>query len=516
MMMSFEEQQRRRQEQTEFLQQQKEQNACIHADMFRKLAPASLVYAVIYTFCVYKNISGITVPVWIAATIGYVCYVTARLGKKVKKDSAANAVMMILLGISTFTTGNIYIIWLNYAAFFLLLVCFLLHNLKEDKSWDFTAYAAETVVAVIGAIGNIAKPFADASAYFQTRQKNENGKGRYVALGICLAVPLILFLGVILVTADMVFADMIATLFENLLIPVHVFRVLFMLCFGFFSAYCGILYVAGHPQNVLRDRENKGEPVVAITVTLAVALLYLVFCAIQILYLFVGKMQLPDGITYAEYARTGFFQLLFVSILNLMLVLGVKRYFKQSRYLDIILMVISLCTLVMTASSARRMLLYIQVYHLTFLRIAVLVALTAIALLMAGVMVSIVRPAFPLLRYGFVVVGAIYLMFSFSHVDYFIADYNLAQVQNGGTARDYRYISSLSTDAAPAIAAYVQEHPDAGKEEGSEEFDWVNRYRRRVAERCSDITPRSFNVSHYTAYRLLEDMRQDGHYPPAS
>ena len=153
------------------------------------------------------------------------------------------------------------------------------------------------------------------------------------------------------------------------------------------------------------------------------------------------------------------------------------------------------------------MLLYIQIYHLTFLRIAVLVALAAIALLMAGVMISIVRPAFPLFRYGIVVVGAIYLMFSFSHVDYFIADYNLTQVQSSGTARDYGYISRLSTDAAPAIAAYVQEHPNAGQEEGNADFDWVKRYRVRVEERCSDITPRSFNVSHYAAYRLLEDMR---------
>lgn len=500
MMMSFEEQQRRKQEQMMFLQQEKEKNA----QMFRKLAPASIVYALVYTVCVYKNISGITVPVWIAATIGYVCYIVGRLDRKLKKDSAFYMIMMLLLGISTFLTGNRYIIWLNYAAFFLLLICFVLHNLKEDGDWDFIAYVSETAVAVGGAVNSIAQPFVDANAYVLTRNKKENGKTKYVLLGICIAVPLTLFLGVILVTADMVFADMIGNLFDMFLFPVHIFGVLFMLCFGFFSAYCGIRYVAAHPQNVLRTREKKGEPVIAITVTLAVALLYLVFCAIQILYLFVGHMELPDGITYAEYARTGFFQLLFVCILNLLLVLGIKRFFRQSRILDIILLVISFCTLIMTASSARRMLLYIEAYHLTFLRVAVLVSLFAIVLLMIGVMASILRPSFPLFGYGFAVVGVIYLVFSFAHVDYFIADYNLTQVQSDGTTRDYGYISRLSTDAAPAIAAYVQEHPDAGDEEVNGEFNWVERYKKRAGAEYDDMTLRSFNVSHYMAYRLLE------------
>ena len=44
----------------------------------------------------------------------------------------------------------------------------------------------------------------------------------------------------------------------------------------------------------------------------------------------------------------------FVCILNLLLVLGIKKYFKESRMLDVILLVISGCTFIMTASSACR------------------------------------------------------------------------------------------------------------------------------------------------------------------
>lgn len=117
-----------------------------------------------------------------------------------------------------------------------------------------------------------------------------------------------------------------------------------------------------------------------------------------------------------------------------------------------LLLAISGCTLIMTASSACRMLLYIRAYQLTFLRVSVLVALAVIALLMAGVIAKIVKPQFPLFRYGFVLVGAVYLVFSFSHVDYFIAAYNLTHTSweaSGEETVDYSYLYTLSTDAAP-------------------------------------------------------------------
>lgn len=91
-----------------------------------------------------------------------------------------------------------------------------------------------------------------------------------------------------------------------------------------------------------------------------IAVLYLLFSAIQIVYLFIGNMQLPAGVTYAEYARRGFFQLLFVCVLNLAAVLSIQSYFKENRVLKALLLAISGCTLIMTASSACRMLLYIR------------------------------------------------------------------------------------------------------------------------------------------------------------
>ena len=107
--------------------------------------------------------------------------------------------------------------------------------------------------------------------------------------------------------------------------------------------------------------------------------------------------------TKARIALTAF---LAVCLINLVMVLLIEHFFRRQTALDIILTVISVCTLIMTVSSAWRMALYVRAYHLTFLRVAVFAALVAIALLMAGTVVFIWKPKFPVRRYiGFFVSG---------------------------------------------------------------------------------------------------------------
>lgn len=498
---SYEEQQ---QEQAAVQAAVQEENAGI----FRMLAPASLIYALIYTLCIYKNTNGITMPLWIISTLGYSCYVIKLDGKNIQKDSIFAGVVMLLLGISTFTTGNHWIILLNYAVFFLLLVGFLLRNLTDTKDWDFGTFTGRIMKASVCAACGIGKPFLHGNDFLKTRKKTADRKGRYILFGILLAVPCVLLLGALLMTADMVFAEMIADLFSNFRFPSRIFGIGFMICFGFFSSYCGICCICQYRQPEQRGKKT-GEPLIAITVTFFIAVLYIVFCGVQMLYLFAGNMQLPEGITYAEYARTGFFQLLFVCVLNLMLVTAIKKYFKTAKLLDILLIVISVCTFVMTASSACRMILYIRAYSLTFLRVAVLVALFAIAFLMTGVIISILRPAFPLFRYGIAGVSVIYLLFAFSHVDYFIASYNLAIIEANSVPADYEYITCLSTDAAPAIAAYMEDAQIRVQETETYLYRdrtcaWINGYLKQTHYERTNITPRNFNVSHYIAAKLFE------------
>ena len=209
------------------------------------------------------------------------------------------------------------------------------------------------------------------------------------------------------------------------------------------------------------------------------------FAGIQIFGLFLGKLQLPKGYTYAQYAREGFFQLLAVSIINLILVLACMNLFRESKVLKVILTVMSLCTYIMIASSAVRMIMYINTYDLTFLRILVLWTLGLLALLFLGIMINIFKERFPLYRYSIVIVTVLYLVLSFSHPDYIIASVNTNK-----SNVDYYYLNTLSADAAPVLIPYIYEND-------LEDIDDI--YLKEIDDDGESLGVRTFNVARYTA-----------------
>lgn len=477
-----------------------------NADCFRRLAGVSLLYAVIYTICTYKNMQGIAVAVWTVAVVIYIRQVVRLFGSSagLKRGSVFYSSVILLLGISTFLTDNSYIILMNYMGIFLTIAGLALHNFREDVSWDFGHYLAEMILAVFGAISYFGMPFVDGSAFCRQAKGKRSERSRSVLIGILISIPCLFFTGMLLVSADLVFENFVFQAFQLIRLPSAVFGIAFTICFGFFSSYCSVRYLSGSVP-FKASAQRQAQPLSAIIVCGSVAAMYLVFCMIQVLYLFVGNRELPAGVTYAQYARRGFFQLLLICVVNLVIVLCVKKYVSAHKVLNGILLLISCCTYVMTASSAYRMILYILAYHLTFLRVFVLVALFTIAILMAGVIRTVRKPDFPMFRYGMAVVSVIYLVFSFSHVDYFIASYNLERIEEENQENrsgDYRYLTGLSTDAAPAIAQYAKEHPEL-LEENQEVLSWYQEYKMLHRGQFEENSIRKFNLSHAVAGKLL-------------
>lgn len=74
---------------------------------------ASMVYALFYTVCLYKNASGITYPFFVAGTLFYFCFCMKKCGVPFKKDVAFYMTSVMLLGISVFLTGDGKIVFLT-------------------------------------------------------------------------------------------------------------------------------------------------------------------------------------------------------------------------------------------------------------------------------------------------------------------------------------------------------------------------------------------------------------------
>lgn len=438
---------------------------------------ATLAYALFYVICLYDNGSGITFPLFTAGTIVYFILCMRKFDVTVKKYSIFYIVCIELLGLSTCLTDSWVIIFLNKLAIFFLIIVFLLHNFYENKHWNFLDHIKAYLLVTIVPIIYIGKPFLHFAEYKKNKVINPENKIKskvvYVILGIIFSIPLVVIVLLLLSSADAVFKNVFKEMFEDVnFITLTGDGILSCILFVvvFFCVYMLICFLGIYKVNDVKKESKGGEPLIAITVCTILSFIYLIFCGIQVVYLFIGsgaQFALPNEMTYAEYAREGFFQLLFVCLLNLVLVLVGIYFFKESKILKVLLSIITACTYIMIASSAMRMLLYIQYKYLTFLRLFVLWALLVIALVMIGVMITIFKKNFNFFKYSTLVVICLYLVLSFARVDYFVAKVNIDNMkeetqygyfEGAPLYEDYSYLFyDLSYDAAPAILSYEDE-----------------------------------------------------------
>ena len=468
---------------------------------FSFFAPFTAVYALFYAFCLYRNASGITYPFFVAGTLCYFFLSMKKLGVPYKKDSLFYVISILLLGISNCCTDSPQLLWMNKLGIFLLTFILILHTVYYDAGWNLPKYLGAILRTMGKTIACLFSPLIDLASFYDAQKQKKSDKKNYILyimIGFSVSIPILIVMTVLLCSADVVFRSMMENLFYFDISLTGIFRVIFLITTVFFVSYALLSALCKKTVSEEVSEKRIGEPIIAITVTGMLSVIYLLFSFIQIFYLFIGNMQLPDGYTYAAYARQGFFQLLAVCIINLILVLLCLHFFKDNLILKIILTVISGCTFIMILSSALRMFMYIATYNLTFLRFFVIWSLVVIFLLMTGITITIYFQRFPLFFYSVAVVTVFYIGLSFSHPDYWIARYNLNPARDAYTEEysartgDHYYLSTLSADAAPIL---LNEESNPYYTPDNITADWMYDYCRRMDRKSDHMGIRNFNFS---------------------
>lgn len=482
-------------------QQEETKERKLLKDNFYFFGVFSFLFAIFYTFCEYRNDAGIAIFLLEIGTIYFFMLIVKKLKVRLKKGSLFYIISILLLGISIPLTDNWFIITMNKMVILVLYVLFMLHQFYEDSKWNVIKYLEAFAILLLESFAAIVYPFTDAINAIKERQKKTNDKIKYVFIGIITAIPLTIIILSLLVSADLIFANMI----KNIINKIFMFEDFFWILVSIILCYCIIYcFMNAIVKNNIKEQVSDHrilEPIIANTFTSIISFIYIMFCTVQVIGLFGAKLTLPQGYTYSGYAREGFFQLLFVCGLNLVIVLCCMAFFRESKLLKSLLTIISVCTYIMLASSAYRMILYIQVYHLTFLRVFVLWTLFVIAFLMLGILIHLYKKNFPFFRYCMVVTTVCYILFGFSHPDYFIARYNIDAIEDVTNQKDgvnvyeqygdLNYVASLSADAAKALLDY------------NKEDSIVTYYFENIKTKAeNDI--RTFNFSRYTAKKAAK------------
>jgi Domain of unknown function (DUF4173) len=296
------------------------------------------------------------------------------------------------------------------------------------------------------------------------------GQALAVSRGVLLAAPLLLLFGALLVAADAIFERLVIEVFGFDLAEVfsHLALITF---FAWISA--GVLWaglMARVPENFSIPRPRVlSLGIIEVGIVLGLLdLLFLAFVVIQVRYLFggAGRVAATAGLTYAEYARRGFFELVTVTALALPLLLvahwllrtGTRAHERLFKALAGIMVAL---LFVVVASALQRMYLYQQEFGLTELRLYTTVFMVWISVVLLWFVLTVLRAgrdrfAFGALLAGFAAIFAINAM----NPDALIAGTNIDRMEDGKRFDAY-YLTTLSADAVPVL---VESLPQIGED----------------------------------------------------
>ncbi|MFI7282233.1 DUF4153 domain-containing protein [Micromonospora chersina] len=349
--------------------------------------------------------------------------------------------------------------------------------------------------------GLVATPFAAFRGLPWVRRhvtaSPEAGTVRKVTGSVVATVLVLLVFGSLLSSADAAFSEVLTAVVPEINIGT-VFRWIFLAAVGGLIAVAAVYTLAAPPDLSTVDKPSgrrlgvlEWAPAIG-----ALTLLFVGFVIVQFTVLFGGQrhVQKVAGLSYSEYARSGFWQLLFVTLLTLAVLGGVSRWASRERpgerhLLRVLLGLLSALSVVIVVSALSRMWTYQKVYSFTGERIFVM----AFELLLGAVFLMILAAG---VRWqgrwipGTTVALAVAMLLGLAvlNPEDYAAKRNILRYEQTGKI-DAWYLRALSADATPALTGL----PDPvrrctlswiadGLEKSDPWYAWnLGRYRARQA-----------------------------------
>lgn len=371
-----------------------------------------------------------------AAVFAWYALALAWTGPKalVRRSSRALLLANLFLALTMALGSNWYFRWWNLLALMVLIPVHAMAELSSRPWWDPRMLAERFKLLLMGLFGNLWAAFAAAVPSPAVAAEKDKEKGRRtmtVVLGACFAAALVSILLPVLMSADALFAmsmERLQLMFYTDIQLGGVFQRLFW-ALVLTPFVFGLLYSMAHPRLLCPAKEEKGIRLDAlgfVMVLAAVDVLYLAFLAVQSAGLFGGPEYLAArGVSYAEWARSGFFQMVGVTVVNLSLMLAAlclsRREGRDWMVLRILSAALAGESLVLLASAAWRMTLYVSAYGLSFKRCMTYWGMVMMALFLLAGLWKARRPEFKFCQWAFPLALAGWLVINCVPVDYLVA-----------------------------------------------------------------------------------------------
>ena len=288
------------------------------------------------------------------------------------------------------------------------------------------------------------------------------GRARPWLRAAAIALPVVVIFGVLLASADRVFGDLVTPGLPHWSVGPFVGHVFFTaLGIGAAATLSRATFGPRAPNVRLPWQPPSLGVAEWISVLAGVDALFALFVGVQFAVLFGGarRVRVTAGLTYAQYARTGFIQLIVVAGLAVLVILGAwdlgKRLNARDRrvFLGLTTVMVGLCGVIL-ASALKRLMLYEGAFGFTLMRFAATVVIAWVAFVLLAVLAAAWRGARDRVVAA-VLTGAVaaLLVVNIVNPDRYIAQHNIARYERTGRI-DIDYLgNAMSADAVPAMVS---------------------------------------------------------------
>lgn len=334
---------------------------------------SSMIIAFTYALCFTTLYTPtVSLSIFTVVTISTIIMCLKRVGLKLN-----NRAYYLLIPIALLVIANLLFVsnaYINLFLVFGLIVVFTVQLINPNVEKYFTLELLNQVLK---------------STFYKKRGKSALGvifkrksaKGSEVVkviVGIAIALPLMLIILGLLMSADAIF---VVFIIDALSIDFSLFgEIITFIISLLISFYILLNYILAAKEEYNGHFKIAFDKTIFTTFLFCINFIFLLFCISQLSYIIFGDglFKLPSYMTYAEYARSGFFQLLFVSVINFIVILIFINFMKNLNEVKIIkklLICLVIFTLVLVVSSMYRIAMYTDHFGFTELRLQVILFL---------------------------------------------------------------------------------------------------------------------------------------------
>ena len=405
-----------------------------------------LILSIWHSILMYSKSLGLNVILFVVPVLVFLIWIMRKNNLIKNKKGLLFTVPIALLSSTYFIYDHTFLKVLNALVIPTLIILMYIFTVRPTNR--FTRAFVDYIYLIFEPLGCIGKIFNLLGMKLGKILKlSPEGKKKVVS--VLIVAPITIAVLYFLSKGDMMFAkmmDYVIKILKSIKISELLGRfIILSILFIYFSSVVNYLLFNYENKDKSVTEKKKFEPFTMELLLTVLNIIYFAFAVIQVVSLVFHKVA--SSIDYARYARSGFFWLIVISIINLIILLLTKRVKneKTNNYIKGMGVIMTILTLVVIASSFTRMYMYCDYFGYTTLRLTVYSGLITLAILLIPTLIYLFNSNSNVFKHYLSIIVVSYTIMNLLPLNNIIANHNIERFYEKGKIDQY-YLQNYSAD----------------------------------------------------------------------